>query len=88
MCYSQTNFTCPQGSTDAELRKLKDFKAKFYVDLRAKPVFYKPRQVPHALKQKTEAELTNLEQKGILQPVKHSNWAAPVVPIIKTDGTL
>jgi len=73
---------------DETLGKLKDFKAKLFVDSQAKPVFYKPRQVPQALKQKIEAELTNLEQKGIIQPVKYSNWAAPVVPILKPDGTL
>ena len=63
--------------------KLKDFK-----DSQTQPVFCKPRQVPQALKQKIKAELANLEQKGIIQPVKYLNWAAPVVPILKPDGTL
>ena len=40
---------------DETLGKLKDFKAKLFVDSQAKPVFYKPRQVPKALKQKIEA---------------------------------
>ena len=66
----------------------KDFKAKLYIDPQAKPVFYKPREVPHALKQKIEIELNNLVEKGIIQPVKHSTWAAPVVPILKPDGSL
>ena len=73
---------------DEKLGKLKDFKAKLYIDPRAKPVFYKPRQVPHALKQKIEVELNNLVEKGIIQPVKHATWAAPVVPILKPDGSL
>ena len=73
---------------DEKLGKLKDFKAKLYIDPQAKPVFYKPRQVPHALKQKIEVELNNLVEKGIIQPVKHATWAAPVVPILKPDGSL
>ena len=59
-----------------------------YVDPQVKPVFCKPRQVPQALKQKIKEELANLKQQGVIQPVKYLNWAAPVVTILKPDGTL
>ena len=29
-----------------------------------------------------------MEQAGIIQPVKHSDWAAPVVPVVKQDGSI
>ena len=33
------------------------------------------------MKKKVEAELDyNLQQEGIISPVKHSHWAAPIVP--------
>ena len=73
---------------DEKLGKLKDFKAKLYIDPLAKPVFYKLRQVPHVLKQKIEVELNNLVEKGIIQPVKHATWTVPVVPILKPDSSL
>ena len=56
------------------------------VDADAQPKFYKARSVPFALKSKVEAELANLLSKGIISPVKHSTWAAPVVPMLKKNG--
>ena len=32
--------------------------------------------------------IKRLEQARVIQPVKHSNWAAPVVPVIKQDGSV
>ena len=50
--------------------------------------FYKPRQVPYAFKGKVEQELKRLQQEGTIEPVFFSAWAAPIVPILKSDGTL
>ena len=41
-----------------------------------------------ALREKVEAELERLEGLGIIIPVQHSEWAAPVVPVLKKDGTM
>ena len=54
----------------------------------SKPKFCKPRQVPFALKEPLERELTRLEGLGILQKIKHTEWAAPVVVVPKGDGCL
>lgn len=35
-----------------------------------------------------DAELDRLEKAGIITPVKHSEWAAPIVPVVKTDKTI
>ncbi|CAG9117875.1 unnamed protein product [Plutella xylostella] len=63
---------------------------KFKVDLRLKdnavPKFFKPRTVSFALKDKVEAELDRLVSLGILVPVNHSNYATPVVPVLKENG--
>ena len=48
----------------------------------------KSRQVPQAMKEKIEVELRKLEEQSIIVPVKYSSWAAPVVSILKPDGTL
>ena len=50
--------------------------------------FRKARNVPFALRPAVETELERLQQEGILTPVKHSEWAAPVVPVPKSDGRL
>ncbi|XP_025999364.1 uncharacterized protein K02A2.6-like [Astatotilapia calliptera] len=70
-----------------ELGTLKGFAAKIHVAKDAKPCFYKPRSVPFAMKKKVEQELERLLEEKIIQPVKFSEWAAPIVPILKPDSS-
>ncbi|XP_042083139.1 uncharacterized protein LOC121815605 [Haplochromis burtoni] len=70
-----------------ELGTLKGFAAKIHVASDAKPCFYKPRSVPFAMKKKVEQELERLLEEKIIQPVKFSEWAAPIVPILKPDSS-
>ncbi|XP_056138781.1 uncharacterized protein K02A2.6-like, partial [Lampris incognitus] len=50
-----------------------------------KPVFRKARPVPYALKDAVEKELDRLEKAGIISKVDHSQWAAPIVVVPKSD---
>ena len=52
----------------------------------AKPQLFKPRPVPFALKGKIAAELNRLERIGELEKVELSEWATPIVPVLKPDG--
>ncbi|XP_061878364.1 uncharacterized protein K02A2.6-like [Entelurus aequoreus] len=62
----------------------------FEVALTLKPVhqpkFFQARAVPYALRPKVEEELERLEQGGVLSPVQFSEWATPIVPILKKNG--
>ena len=69
-----------------ELGTMKDFTAKLAVKSNAKPKFCRPRSIPFALKDLVEQEIKNLESKGILEQVKYSEWATPIVPVPKPDG--
>ena len=71
-----------------ELGKLTGIQAKIYVDPKATPKFMKARPVPYAVKAKVELELDRLQSEGILSPVEFSEWAAPIVPVVKQDGTV
>ena len=73
---------------DGSLGCLKDAKVTLQVNEAAKPKFLKPRTVPYLLREKVEKELSRLEQLGIISPVQHSQWAAPIVPVPKSDGTI
>ena len=44
--------------------------------------------MPYALKSKIEDELTRLEKERVIRPVEFLQWAAPIVPIVKGDGTI
>ena len=68
-----------------ELGTLSGFKAKILVDSEAQPRFCKARTVPYAVKEKVEEELTRLTDEGILEPVQFSDWASPIVPVLKSD---
>ena len=52
------------------------------------PKFFKSRPVQFALRDKISAELDRLERTSILKNVECSNWAAPLVPAMKADGSV
>jgi transposase InsO family protein len=54
----------------------------------AQPKFFKARAVPFALKDKVEQQLRKEMEQGVLYPVKSSDWASPIVPVMKSDGSV
>ena len=58
------------------------------VDPDKAPHFFKARNVPYAMRSKVDAELDRLLQLNIIVPITHSSWAAPIVPVLKGDGTI
>ena len=62
--------------------------AKFYIDENIKPRYCKPRPVPLALRAKVEAELDRLKETGVIRSVEYSEWAAPIVPVLKSTGAI
>ena len=64
----------------------KSTKAKLTLKGNSQPKFHKERPVPCAMKPKVD-ELKRLEREGILNKDKFSNWATPIVPVVKTSGT-
>ena len=73
---------------DKGLGTFKGPEAKIYLDPDAKPQFFKARPVPFSIRANIEKELDRLVREDILQPVQHSEWAAPIVPVMKPDGTI
>ena len=71
-----------------ELGRVQGVKAKIHVDPQAQPRFYRPHNVPYALKGKVENELDRLEKEGVIEKVQSSDWAAPIVLVVKQDGSV
>ena len=71
----------------ATLGTMKGFKAKFYVDETVPPKFCKACSVAYAMRTKVEKELERLTKEGIIEPVQYAEWAAPIVPVLKSDKT-
>lgn len=65
-----------------ELGHLKGIKAHISMPATAQPHFFRPRPVTFPV----EAELERLQNEGIITPVQYSDWAAPLVPVLKSDG--
>ena len=40
------------------------------------------------MKTKVEEELDRLKQEGVIEKITSSDWAAPIVPIMKPDGSI
>ena len=59
-----------------------------HVDQDVNPVFCKARPVPYALKPLVEQELANLEKDGVISPIAFSDWAAPIVPVLKSNRSV
>ena len=62
-----------------EMRLLEGATASIAMRPDTAPRFFKPRNVPYAYKELVEQELIRLEQDEIIEAVRSSDWAAPVV---------
>lgn len=71
-----------------DIGKITGIQAKLHVRENARPVYAKARKVPFAIMEKVEQELSNLVSEGVLIQVKNSDWATPIVPVLKSTGRI
>ena len=71
-----------------DLGELKNAKVKLDINRAVHPKFFKPRPLPFALREKVDKQLKREIELGVLEPVAHSDWAAPIVPVLKSDGNV
>ena len=69
-----------------ELGTAKGVTAQLKLKSGTSPKFFRPRNVPFAIKDAVGEEIDRLEKAGILEKVNHSDWATPIVPVLKKDG--
>ena len=71
-----------------ELGRVQGMSAKIHVEPGATPQFCKARPVPYALRGRVECKLDRLHESGVIEPVEFTEWAAPIVPVVKSDGSV
>ena len=69
-------------------KPVKGIEAKIHVPSDAKPCYYEPRDIPDAITELINNEIDRLLAECIIVSVTHSDWAAPVVPVVKADKKL
>ncbi|XP_055331222.1 uncharacterized protein K02A2.6-like [Paramacrobiotus metropolitanus] len=75
----QSILDCHSSVFRDELGRCKEFKAHLYLKEGAKPIFCKPWTVLFAYRDAVEKDLERLVERGMLTPVEHAEWAAPIV---------
>lgn len=81
------------GSTDrldgvVAVEHKEKFTASLTIEQGTKPIFWKPRQVPYGIQENVKAELSRMEQEGLLKKVEASDWATPIVCVRKQSGRI
>ena len=63
-------------------------KATLSIKPQPTPKFIKARPIPFAMRPKVGKELEKLERDGIISKIEMSEWAYPIVPVLKNDGSV
>ena len=67
------------------LGTLKIATTKLYLKQNSTPRFMKARSVPLTIREKVEAELERMVATSVINPVCFSEWASPIVPVLKRN---
>jgi hypothetical protein len=73
---------------DGKLGLVKNFNVKLPIKKDVTPKFMKARPVPYALKPAVDKAIDNSVKNGTMFPVQQSNWATPIVCILKKDKSV
>lgn len=69
-------------------KPIEGFKAELVMKDNAQPIFHCAYTLPYKLKDAVSEEIDRLVELKILKPIKHSNWASPLVVRVKQNGEL
>ena len=73
---------------DGSFGTLTNITGQLYLKEDVKLVSCKARSLPYAMQVKVKQELQRLRNDGIIEPVSWSDWATPIVPVLKKNGSV
>ena len=65
---------------------IKDFECRLFLKDNCQPVFNKARPVPFHLRDKIDESLQEMIDQNIISRIKYSEFAFPIVPVLKSNG--
>lgn len=77
----------PKVFSDA-LGKFNKYTVSLKLKENAKPFFSKARPMAFALKGDIDKEIDRLVSIGVLEPVQYAEYASPIVPVLKRNGSI
>ena len=73
---------------NSELGTLKNVEVRLKTKPDAIPKFCKARSLPYTLVDRVETKLDRLANARIFEQIDHSDWAVPILPVIKPDSSI
>ncbi|GFV14480.1 transposon Tf2-9 polyprotein [Trichonephila clavipes] len=73
---------------DDKLGEINNYEAKLKLRHGVKPIFCRVRTAPLLKGRELKTKIDRLEKEGIIEKVDSSEWATPVVPVVKSDGSI
>ncbi|XP_062708968.1 uncharacterized protein K02A2.6-like [Aedes albopictus] len=71
---------------DESIGKIDKIHASLHLKSDSKPIFLKARSLPFSIRDVVEQEINSLVESGVLVKVNRSEWATPIVPVMKSDN--
>ena len=81
-------FSSYSGLFKEGLGKFNGPPVQIHVTSEAQPKFCKARPVPYALREKIDKAIEDNVAQGVWEPIQYSEWASPLVPILKSSGSI
>lgn len=73
---------------DESIGNIEGIQAALHFKSDSKPVFLKARSLPFSTRDAVEREIHSMVESGVLVKVDRSEWATPVVPVMKSGGKI
>nr|XP_040577570.1 uncharacterized protein K02A2.6-like [Lepeophtheirus salmonis] len=67
---------------------MKHTQAVIHLQDNARPRYIRARSVPLALREKVAVEIREMEKRGTISKIDSSEWASPIVSVLKPDGSV
>ena len=67
---------------------MKDYEQNIVLNKDATPKYFAPRRVSPIIAEKIRLQLKKLEDEGIIKKSFNSEWASPLVPVLKKNGDI